>query len=66
MHVLMSPMKWWAGPAALEFNTCGPDRSPTEMLWNGLQRAVHTRRPPNVAELKRLDEEEFILNTVRV
>jgi hypothetical protein len=36
-----------------------PDLNPIEMLWYDLKRAVHTRHPKNIAELKQVCEEEW-------
>uniref|UniRef100_A0AAR2L9T4 Tc1-like transposase DDE domain-containing protein n=1 Tax=Pygocentrus nattereri TaxID=42514 RepID=A0AAR2L9T4_PYGNA len=30
----------------------GPDLNPIEMLWHDLKRAIHTKRPKSIAELK--------------
>ena len=36
-----------------------PDLNPIEMLWDDLKRAVHTRHPKNIAELKQFCKEEW-------
>ena len=36
-----------------------PDLNPIEMLWHDLKRAIHTRQPKIIAELKQFCEEEW-------
>ena len=36
-----------------------PDLNPIEMLWHDLKRAVDTRHPKNIAELKQFCKEEW-------
>jgi transposase len=36
-----------------------PDLNPVELLWHHLKRAVHTRHPKNIAELKQFCKEEW-------
>jgi hypothetical protein len=43
----------------LEWSSQSPDLNPFEMLWHGLKRAVHTRHPKNIAELKQFCKEEW-------
>lgn len=42
----------------LEWPSQSPDLNPIEMLWHDLKRAVHTRHPKNIAELKQFCKEE--------
>ncbi|KAI3357230.1 hypothetical protein L3Q82_015687 [Scortum barcoo] len=42
----------------LEWPSQSPDLNPIEMLWSDLKRAVHARRPSNMADLKRFCKEE--------
>ena len=42
----------------LEWPSQSPDLSPIEMLWHDLKRAVHTRHPKDIAELKQFCKEE--------
>ncbi|KAI3363740.1 hypothetical protein L3Q82_001204 [Scortum barcoo] len=43
----------------LEWPSQSPDLNPIEMLWSDLKRAVHARRPSNMADLKRFCKEEW-------
>jgi hypothetical protein len=43
----------------LECPSQSPELNPIEMLWQDLKRAVHTRHPNNIAELKQFSEEEW-------
>ena len=43
----------------LEWPSQSPDLNPIEMLWHDLKRAVHTRHPKNIAELKQFCKEEW-------
>ena len=43
----------------LEWPSQSPDLNPIEMLWHDLNRAVHTRYPKNIAELKQFCKEEW-------
>lgn len=43
----------------LEWPSQSPDLNPIEMLWCDLKRAVHARRPSNMAELKQFCKEEW-------
>ena len=43
----------------LEWPSQSPDLSLREMLWHDLKRAVHTRHPKNIAELKEFCKEEW-------
>ena len=36
-----------------------PDLNPIEVLWHDIKRAVYTRHPKNIAELKQFCEEEW-------
>ena len=42
----------------LEWPSQSPDLNPIEMLWHDLKRAVHTRHPNNIAQLKQFCKEE--------
>ena len=53
----------------LEWPSQSPDLNPIEMLWHDLKRAVHTRHPKNIVELKQFRNEEwskFLLTIVQV
>ena len=43
----------------LEWPSQSPDLNLIEMLWHDLKRAVHTKHPKNIAELKQFCEEEW-------
>ena len=43
----------------LERLSQSPELNPIEMLWHDLKRAVHTRKPKNIAELKQFCKEEW-------
>ena len=43
----------------LEWPSQSPDLNPIEILWHDLKRAVHTRHPKNIAELKQMCREEW-------
>ena len=43
---------FWSGPVS-------PDLKLIERLWHDLTRAVHTRHPKNIAELKQFCKEEW-------
>ena len=43
----------------LEWPSRTPDLNLIEMLWYELKRAVHTRHPKNIAELKQFCKEEW-------
>ena len=42
----------------LEWPSQSPDLNSIEMLWHDLKRAVHTRHPKNITELKQFCKEE--------
>ena len=42
----------------LEWPSQSPDLNPIKMLWHDLKRAVHTRHPKNITELKQFCKEE--------
>ena len=46
----------------LEWPNQSPDLNPIEMLWHDLKRAVHTRHPKKIAELKQFCKEEWSKN----
>ncbi|KAF7654957.1 hypothetical protein LDENG_00062870 [Lucifuga dentata] len=41
----------------LEWPSQSPDLNPIQMLWNELKRAIYTRHPKNMAELKQFYKE---------
>ncbi|KAJ0041565.1 hypothetical protein NL108_013288 [Boleophthalmus pectinirostris] len=43
----------------LEWPSQSPDLNPNEMLRHDLKRAIHTRQPKNIAEVKQFCEEEW-------
>lgn len=43
----------------LEWPSQSPDLNPIEMLWCDLKRAVHARKPSNMADLKQFCQEEW-------
>ena len=43
----------------LEWPSQSPDLNLIEMLWRDLKKAVHARKPSNVAELKQFCKEEW-------
>ena len=43
----------------LEWPSQSPDLNPIEMMWHDLKRAVHTRHPKNIVELKQFCKEEW-------
>ena len=43
----------------LEWPSQSPDLNLIEMLWHDLKRAIHTRHPRNIAELKQFCTEEW-------
>lgn len=43
----------------LEWPSQSPDLNPIEMLWHDLKKAIHTRHPKNIAELKQFCKEEW-------
>jgi transposase len=43
----------------LEWPSQSPDLNPIEMLWHDLKRAIHTRNPKNIAELKQFCKVEW-------
>ena len=43
----------------MEWPSQSPDLNPIEMLWHDLKRAVHTRHPKNITELKQFRKEEW-------
>ena len=43
----------------LEWPSPSPDLNPIDMLWHDIKRAVHTRHPKNIAELKQFCNEEW-------
>ncbi len=42
-----------------DFGVAKSDLNPTEMLWHDLKKAVHARKPSNVAELQQFCQEEW-------
>lgn len=47
----------------LEWASQSSDLNPIEMLWHDLKRAIHTRHPKNIAELKQLCKEGMLQNS---
>ncbi len=43
----------------LEWPSQSPDLNPIEMLWHDLKKAVHARKPSNVAELQQFCQDEW-------
>ncbi len=43
----------------LEWPSQSPDLNPIEMLWHDLKKAVHARKPSNVAELQQFCQGEW-------
>ena len=43
----------------LEWPSQSPDLNPIEMLWHDLKKAVHARKPSNVAELQQFCIDEW-------
>ena len=41
----------------MEWPSQSPDLNPIEMLWRDLKKAVHARKPSNVAELEQFCKE---------
>ncbi len=44
----------------LEWPSQRPDLNPIEMLWHDLKKAVHARKPSNVAELQQFCQDEWV------
>lgn len=60
-HTSKSTTEWFKLKKlrVLEWPSQSPDLNPIEMLWHDLKRAIHTRQPKNIAELKQFCEEEW-------
>uniref|UniRef100_A0A803J9K4 Transposase Tc1-like domain-containing protein n=1 Tax=Xenopus tropicalis TaxID=8364 RepID=A0A803J9K4_XENTR len=49
----------WKKIHLLEWPSQSPDLNPIEMLWHDLKKAIYTRHPKNIAELKQFCKEEW-------
>ena len=60
-HRSKSTMEWLQQKKIrlLEWPSQSPDPKVIEMLWHDLKRAIHTRHPRNIAELKQFCTEEW-------
>ena len=60
-HTSKSTSEWLKknNVKTLEWPSQSPDLNPIEMLWHDLKKAVHARKPSNVAELQQFCKDEW-------
>ncbi len=49
----------WLKKNKMEWPSQSPDLNPFEMLWHDIKKAVHARKPSNVAELLQFFQDEW-------
>ena len=60
-HISKSTFEWLEENKrkTFEWPSQSPDLNPIEMLWHYLKKAVHARKPSNVAELQQYCKDEW-------